>query len=183
MDRVVAIGDVLVADDVLAVAHGRAQPVMDEGVPERMIGARHVVKIAVDGDEGVYDVTTGFGAVTTTRVDAALSVEIQAALLRSHAAGVGDPLPVEMVRTILLLRARTLAQGHSGVRLIIVERLLGMLRLDLLPLVFDRGSVGPSGDLAPFAHLALPIIREGFLDEVGVTTPVAEVSADTSWSR
>jgi len=150
---------------------------MGDGVPDRMAGARRVVEAAVDGDVPVYGATTGFGALATTRVDASLSGEMQTALLRSHAAGVGDPLSAEMVRAMLLLRARTLAQGHSGVRPIIVERLLEMLRRDLLPVVPDRGSVGASGDLAPFAHLALPIIGEGFLTEGGVAAPAADVLA------
>ncbi len=177
MDRVVVTGDALAAADVLAVAHRRAEPVMGDDVPARMAGARRVVEAAVEGDEVVYGVTTGFGALATTRVEGALSGEMQTALLRSHAAGVGDPLPAEMVRAMLLLRARTLAQGHSGVRPMIVERLLEMLRLDLLPLVPDRGSVGASGDLAPFAHLALPLIGEGSFFKGGVVAPAADVLA------
>jgi len=177
MDTVVVTGDRLTAAEVLAVAHRRAEAVMGDGVPDRMAGARQVVEDAVAGDEVVYGVTTGFGALATTRVDVALAGEMQTALLRSHAAGVGDPLPAEMVRSMLLLRARTLAQGHSGVRPVIVERLLAMLRLDLLPVVPDRGSVGASGDLAPFAHLALPIIGEGFVSEAGAQAPAAEVLA------
>ena len=167
MERVVVTGDALSAREVLAVAHGSAEAVLGEGVAQRMSGAREIVKRAVAGDEVIYGVTTGFGALATTRVDPSLAAEMQTALLRSHAAGVGDPLPAEMVRAMLLLRARTLAQGHSGVRLVIVERLLDFLRLDLLPVVPDRGSVGASGDLAQFAHLALPIIGEGHLTDEG----------------
>jgi len=177
MERVIVTGDPLVAGDVVAVAHRRRIAVLGDGVPDRMAGARRVVQDAVDGDDVVYGVTTGFGALASTRVDGALSGEMQTALLRSHAAGVGDPLASEMIRAMLLLRARTLAQGHSGVRPIIVERLLEMLRLDLLPVVPDRGSVGASGDLAPFAHLALPIIGEGFLTDAGVAAPAAVVLA------
>lgn len=177
MDRVIVTGDPLSAGDVIAVAYGHSEAVMGDGVTERMAGALRVVADAVDGDRVVYGVTTGFGALATTRVDPSLSNEMQTALVRSHAAGVGDPLPAEMIRAMLLLRARTLAQGHSGVRPLIVERLLEMLRLDLLPVVPDRGSVGASGDLAPFAHLALPIIGEGFLTDGGIASPSAEVLA------
>jgi len=177
MDRVIVTGDPLNADDVVAVAHRRSEAVMGDAVVERMAGARRVVADAVEGDQVVYGVTTGFGALATTRVDPSLSHEMQTALVRSHAAGVGDPLPPEMIRAMLLLRARTLAQGYSGVRPLIVERLLEMLRLDLLPVVPDRGSVGASGDLAPFAHLALPLIGEGFLTDGGIASPSAEVLA------
>jgi histidine ammonia-lyase len=95
-------------------------------------------------------------------------------LLRSHAAGVGAPLGDEQVRAMLLLRARTLAQGHSGVRVEVVQRLLDLLRLDLLPVVPSQGSVGASGDLAPFAHLALPLIGEGEVNVAGTPQPAAE---------
>lgn len=177
MERIVLTGDPLSAGDVLAVAHRRAEVVMGTGVPDRMAPARRVVEDAVAADAVVYGVTTGFGALATTRVDRAMAAEMQQALVRSHASGVGDPLPPEMVRSMLLLRARTLAQGHSGVRPVIIERLLDFLRLDLLPVVPDRGSVGASGDLAPFAHLAQPVIGEGFLTDGGVAAPAADVLA------
>jgi len=177
MDRVVVTGDPLGAADVVAVAHRRATAVMGPDVGDRMAGARAVVAEAVESDRVVYGVTTGFGALATTRVDASLAAEMQGALVRSHAAGVGDPLPPEMVRAMLLLRARTLAQGHSGVRPLIVERLLTFLDLDLLPVVPSQGSVGASGDLAPFAHLAQPIIGEGFLSDAGVVGAAADVLA------
>ena len=129
---------------------------------------------AVSGDEVVYGITTGFGALSTTRVEPDEAAELQLNLLRSHAAGVGPPLPDELVRAMLALRARTLAQGYSGVRTEIVSRLIEMLDLDLLPVVPSQGSVGASGDLAPFAHLALPIVGEGFLKIDGQAVPAAE---------
>ena len=98
-------------------------------------------------------------------------------LLRSHAAGVGDPLPDEIVRAMLLLRARTLAQGYSGVRPVVVERLVEMLEAGLLPVVPSQGSVGASGDLAPFAHLALPLIGEGLIRSGGEVVPAARALA------
>jgi histidine ammonia-lyase len=177
MERIVLSGDPLAADDVVAVAHRRAMVEMGPGVSDRMAGARRVVEEAVRSDAVVYGVTTGFGALATTRVDPDMAAEMQAALIRSHAAGVGHMLPKEMVRAMLLLRARTLSQGHSGVRPVVVERLLDFLRLDLLPVVPDRGSVGASGDLAPFAHLALPVIGEGWLVEDDAADPASEVLA------
>jgi histidine ammonia-lyase len=177
MDRIVLTGDPLSLEEVISVAHRRATVDIGPDVPGRMEGARRVVEEAVDSDAVVYGVTTGFGALATTRVEREMAAEMQAALVRSHAAGVGHMLPNEMVRSMLLLRARTLSQGHSGVRPAVVERLLDLLRLDLLPVVPDRGSVGASGDLAPFAHLALPVIGEGWLIEDGEAHPADQVLA------
>jgi histidine ammonia-lyase len=139
-----------------------------------MAPARRIVEAAVASDEIVYGITTGFGALATTRVDPQEAAELQVNLLRSHAAGVGPSLPDELVRAMLTLRARTLSQGYSGVRTEIVERLIAMLDLDLLPVVPSQGSVGASGDLAPFAHLALPIIGEGLLKVDGQVMPAAD---------
>ncbi|HKZ19622.1 MAG TPA: histidine ammonia-lyase [Acidimicrobiia bacterium] len=161
--QVVVSGDPLTVEDVVAVARRQASVVLGSGVAARMEPARRVVEKALDSDAVVYGVTTGFGALASTRVDREEAADLQVNLLRSHAAGVGDPLPDEVVRAMLLLRARTLSQGHSGVRAVVAERLLDLLAADLLPLVPCLGSVGASGDLAPFAHLALPLIGEGRL--------------------
>jgi histidine ammonia-lyase len=123
--------------------------------------ARAVVDATVDSGEIVYGITTGFGALASTRIPPDEAEALQYNLIRSHASGVGPPLPDPLVRAILLLRARTLAQGHSGVRPAVVERLLDLLDRDILPVIPSQGSVGASGDLAPFAHMALPLIGEG----------------------
>ncbi len=175
---VIIDGGPLTVDQVVAVAHRRATVNLDPGVAERMAPARAVVDRAVASGDTVYGVTTGFGALASTRVDPDEAEQLQVRLLRSHAAGVGDPLADEVVRAMLLLRARTLAQGHSGVRPVIVERLVELLSRDLLPVVPSQGSVGASGDLAPFAHLALPLIGEGFLRHDGVVRPAAEALAE-----
>jgi histidine ammonia-lyase len=125
----------------------------------------------------VYGVTTGFGALANTRIDPAQAERLQISLLRSHAAGVGAPLADPVVRAMLLLRSRTLAQGYSGVRPVLVERYVDFLREDLLPVVPSRGSVGASGDLAPFAHLALPLIGEGQLKDGGICREAAAALA------
>jgi histidine ammonia-lyase len=127
--------------------------------------AREVVERAVAEDRIVYGVTTGFGALANTHIEPEQAERLQVSLLRSHAAGVGSPLSEPVVRAMLLLRARSLAQGYSGVRPVLVERYVEFLRDDLLPVVPSRGSVGASGDLAPFAHLALPLIGEGRLQQ------------------
>lgn len=125
--------------------------------------AADLVERVVANDEIVYGITTGFGALSTTRIPADRTSDLQYDLIRSHAAGVGDLMSPEIVRAMLLCRARTLAQGHSGVRPVVVRTLLALLEHDILPAVPAQGSVGASGDLAPFAHLALPLIGEGFV--------------------
>lgn len=109
----------------------------------------------------VYGVNTGFGDLSKVRIPADQMQVLQKRLVRSHAAGVGEPLPDRAVRGMLLLRANTLAQGHSGVRPELIDLLLEMLNRGVLPVVPSRGSVGASGDLAPLAHLALPVIGDG----------------------
>jgi histidine ammonia-lyase len=139
--------------------------------------ARALVEQAVQNDETVYGITTGFGALANTRIRPDQASEMQYDLLRSHAAGVGPYIEPEVVRAMLLCRARTLAQGYSGVRPEIVRFLLTLLDLDIIPAVPSQGSVGASGDLAPFAHLVLPIIGEGdvLIDDVAVPSgPVLE---------
>src|SRR4030042_416999 len=148
-DEVVLTGDALRAEDVVAVAERRAAVRLGPGVAARMAPARRLVEEAVRDGRVVYGVTTGFGALANTRIDPAQADEAQVALLRSHTSGVGPPLPDPLVRGVLLLRARTPAQGHSGVRVEIVERLLDFLRLDLLPVVPGQGAVGGAGGPGP----------------------------------
>src|SRR5688572_12136253 len=126
-----------------------------------MAAARQVIAELAAGSAPVYGVNTGFGDLANVRVSPEQLRLHQERLLLSHAAGMGEPLPDEAVRGMLLLRANTLARGHSGARPEVVEALLALLAADLLPVVPSRGSVGASGDLAPLAHLALPLIGRG----------------------
>ena len=160
---VVVDGSPLTVDEVVRVAFRQAKAVAGPNLDERMRPAADLVERVVSNDEIVYGITTGFGALSTTRVPADRASDLQYDLLRSHAAGVGDLMSPEIVRAMLLCRARTLAQGYSGVRPVVVRTLLALLEHDILPAVPAQGSVGASGDLAPFAHLALPLIGEGFV--------------------
>ena len=126
-----------------------------------MQAARDVVRRALSEDRVVYGVTTGFGRLSDTRIPTERIAELQVNLVRSHAAGVGEPLSAETVRAMILLRANALATGRSGVRPLIVDRLIGLLDSGVIPHVPRQGSVGASGDLAPLAHLALVLIGEG----------------------
>ncbi len=178
MRVLVMTGDALTVDDVVDVGYGRARVELGPSVDERMAASRGVVASAVEKGTVAYGVTTGFGALADTYIPADELSQLQFSLVRSHAAGVGDPLPPEVVRALLLLRARTLAAGISGVRVDLPRRFLELLARDLLPVVPSKGSVGASGDLAQLAHLALPLIGEGRLRAPGdpaAGRPAAEV--------
>src|SRR6266550_1509736 len=133
--------------------------------------SRDVIERLVAAGEVVYGVTTGFGDLATHYVAPADTERLQENLLMSHAAGVGAAFPREIVRAMLLLRANTLALGHSGCRPLIVDRLITFLELGLHPVVPEQGSVGASGDLAPLAHLALPLIGRGQVELHGRVVP------------
>jgi histidine ammonia-lyase len=154
-------GDDLRLEDVWAVAHEVAPAELTDKARARMSAAREVVERSADESHHVYGVNTGFGRFVSRSIPPELASELQLRLLRSHACGVGEPYPDEIVRAAMLLRANTLAKGYSGARVEVVELLLGCVRAGLLPYVPSRGSVGASGDLAPLAHLALPLVGEG----------------------
>lgn len=181
MRVLVMTGDALTVDDVVDVASGRARVQLGPDVGGRMAASRAAVTSAVEKGSVAYGVTTGFGALADTYIPADELSQLQVSLVRSHAAGVGQPLPPEVVRALLLLRARTLAAGISGVRVHLPQRFLELLARDLLPVVPSKGSVGASGDLAQLAHLALPLIGEGRLRAPGdppAGRPAAEVLAE-----
>ncbi|HEX6203563.1 MAG TPA: histidine ammonia-lyase, partial [Thermoanaerobaculia bacterium] len=160
---VVLDGQSLTLDDLARVARGAAGCELAPAARERVAAGRRVVERVIARGEAVYGLNTGFGDLASVRIPPDRLAALQERLLRSHAAGVGEPLPDAAVRAMLALRANTLARGHSGVRPEVVERLLDLLARDLLPVVPSRGSVGASGDLAPLAHLALPLIGRGRL--------------------
>jgi histidine ammonia-lyase len=181
MRTVIVNGDALTVQDVIDVGRGDARAELGPDVPYRMEASLAVVTNAIAGDAPVYGVNTGFGALADTRVGERDLKRLQGAIVVSHAAGTGEPLDDATVRAILLLRARTLAAGYSGVRSELPRRLLQLLDLGLLPVVPGKGSVGASGDLAQLAHLAEPLIGEGRLRCPGDGPdgrPAAEVLAE-----
>ena len=155
--RVVLTGADLTVADVEAVARQGAEAVLDPAAATRMRESRAVVEALVGEGAVVYGVTTGVGYLADRSIGREDAERLQENLLVSHAAGVGDPLPRDVVRAMLVLRANTLALGYSGARPAVAERLLDFLRLGIHPIVPAQGSVGASGDLAPLAHLALPL--------------------------
>jgi len=155
-------GDDLRIEDVWTVAFGRAGAALSDEARVKMRAARELVERAVHGTrEHTYGINTGFGRFVSRAIPEEQTRELQLRLLRSHACGVGDPYPAEIVRAAMLLRANALAKGTSGARIETVELLLQCLERGVVPYVPSRGSVGASGDLAPLAHLALPLVGEG----------------------
>jgi histidine ammonia-lyase len=155
-------GDDLTVDDVWAIAVDRGPATLAPQARAAMDAARNLVEEVAHGtEEHTYGINTGFGRFVSRAIPGELAEELQLRLLRSHACGVGEPYPDEIVRAAMLLRANTLAKGCSGARPATAELLLECLNRGVLPRVPSRGSVGASGDLAPLAHLALPLVGEG----------------------
>jgi histidine ammonia-lyase len=171
-------GDDLRVDDVWQVAVEGAHAELTDDARAKMRAAREVVEAAAHGvHEHTYGVNTGFGRFVSKSIPEELTEELQVRLLRSHACGVGDPYPEEVVRAAMLLRANTLAKGCSGACVETVELLVDCLNRNVLPHVPSQGSVGASGDLAPLAHLALPLIGEGEAWYEGERLPGAQALA------
>src|SRR5512141_474776 len=171
-------GDDLALADVWAIAVHARPVALADSARERMGAARELVDQAAHGSrEHTYGVNTGFGRFVSRSIPEELTEELQLRLLRSHACGVGEPYADEIVRAAMLLRANTLAKGNSGARIETVELLLECLNRGVLPVVPSRGSVGASGDLAPLAHLALPLVGEGEAFVAGERLPGYEALA------
>jgi histidine ammonia-lyase len=175
---VVLSGEDLTVEDVWAVAVQGGGAELGEGARERMRAARALVARAAEGEgEHTYGINTGFGRFVSKIIPPEQTAELQLRLLRSHACGVGEPYPPEVVRAAMLLRANTLARGYSGARVETVDLLLDCLDRGVVPYVPSRGSVGASGDLAPLAHLALPLVGEGQARVDGELLPGREALA------
>ena len=174
----IRLGEPLRTEDVVAVAVHGAEVAEAEGLTASMEPARRVVEDAVAAEKTVYGVTTGFGYLANVRISADEATELQRDIVLSHATGVGDPLPEDVVRAMLLLKARTFAFGVSGVRPLLVHRLIDMLNRRIHPVVPGQGSLGASGDLAPLAHLALSLIGEGDVSVDGRRNTASEALRD-----
>lgn len=160
-------------DDVVGVARDGADVELTDRAIERMETARAVVERLAEG-EPKYGISTGFGALATVSIPPEHRRDLQVALVRSHAAGMGEPVEDEVVRAMVFLRARTLALGHSGARPLVARAMIDLLNAGITPVVPEYGSLGASGDLAPLAHGALALLGEGEVHHDGRTRPAAE---------
>ncbi|HEY0277108.1 MAG TPA: histidine ammonia-lyase [Solirubrobacterales bacterium] len=148
-------------DEVVAVARGGDAVTVGPGAVAAMERGAEVVAGHVASEEPVYGVSTGFGALANTSIPPEKRALMQKSLVRSQAAGMGPEVETEVVRAMMLLRARSLSMGYSGVRPLVAEGIVGLLNASLTPVVPEYGSLGASGDLAPLAHAALPLLGEG----------------------
>lgn len=167
-------GEHLTIEQVVAIARTGEQVCLAKKAGERVAASRKKVEEVLEGQEKVYGITTGFGELADVCISPDQIQALQANLIRSHACGVGESLPEEAVRAMMLLRANSLAKGYSGVRLEVVEKLLDALNQGFHPVVPSQGSVGASGDLAPLAHVALALMGEGMARFGGMTMPARE---------
>lgn len=168
---VVLNGDPLTLLDVERVARAGARVELGPRGRERLVSGRAALDAAMATGEPLYGVNTGFGSLARVRIAADDLREVQRNLILSHAAGVGDPLPDDAVRAMLLLLCASLARGLSGVRPVVVERVLALSNAGFTPVVPERGSVGASGDLSPLAHAALVLLGEGEVQHRGQRMP------------
>jgi histidine ammonia-lyase len=165
--------------DLIAIAREDATVSLGDVARDAMAESAGIVERLAASDEPAYGISTGFGSLATTTIPAARREELQRALIRSHAAGMGPPVEREVVRAMMALRARTLAMGYSGARPELAETILSLLNAGITPVVPEHGSLGASGDLAPLAHCALALIGEGEVDDAeGHRRPAAEALAE-----
>jgi len=162
MNEILELGGALLSLDEISSVAINLRPVgISAGAYQRMTVSRAIVENLIAGGETAYGINTGFGKLSDVRIASDQLEALQRNLVRSHACGIGSPLPEDDVRAMLLLRANVLAKGLSGVRPLVLETLVAMLNHHIHPVIPSRGSVGASGDLAPLAHLALALIGEG----------------------
>jgi histidine ammonia-lyase len=176
-------GEQLTIEEVCAVAAGRAEAHLAESAIQQMERSRAVVDRLAAGDAPVYGVNTGVGLLADVRIAASDLDQLQRNVVRSHCAGVGDPLPRAEVRAMMLIRANVLAKGYSGIRPVVAQRLCDLLNHGVTPQVPSQGSVGASGDLAPLAHMAAVLIGEGEAEYQGAVYPGGEALSRAGLER
>ncbi len=174
LSAVVVDGKSLTIERVVAVARNHANVMLSDEALKRVEKCRKTVRKFVDEGKIVYGITTGFGPMISCVIPAEDAEVLQENLIRSHASGVGNPLPTEYVRAMMLVRANVLAMGHSGVRPEVLKLLIEMLNRKIHPVIPEIGSVGASGDLTQLAHMALTMMGEGFVEYRGKIVKAAE---------
>jgi len=155
---------------------------LSDDARSRIVRCREYLDRKMENTERpVYGVTTGFGSLCNISVGRDDLAQLQKNLVMSHACGTGERVPAEIVRLILLLKIQSLSYGHSGVQLATVERLIDLFNNDILPVIYQQGSLGASGDLAPLAHMSLPLLGLGEVEYKGQVRPAADILAEMGW--
>ncbi|MDX1911987.1 MAG: histidine ammonia-lyase [Saprospiraceae bacterium] len=173
----------LTLEKIQELLHHSTQLSLSEDAAARIRHCREYLEQKISGnDQLYYGINTGFGSLCNVRISAEDISQLQYNLVVSHAAGVGDLVSPSILRIMLLLKIQSLSYGHSGVRPELVQRLIDFYNADILPVVFELGSLGASGDLAPLAHLSLPVIGLGEVWQEGRRRPAAEVLREKGWA-
>src|SRR5690349_18744178 len=153
--------DHLTSEKAIAIASGSIKAVLNEQAIQKIKTSQQHVQQIVENNKTVYGINTGFGILANTKISEEDTRTLQHKILQSHSVGVGDPVPLNIAKLMLVTKVHSLAKGFSGVQLSTIERILWMINNDMIPVVPEKGSVGASGDLAPLAHLFLPLIGLG----------------------
>jgi len=171
---IVINGQNLTLDDFIKVARDKVAVAIDEKGTGNVLESRRIVEDHIKKKHVLYGINTGFGKLSDVRIKDDELSDLQRNLLHSHACGTGEVFSGDVVRGMMLLRINALIKGYSGIRLVTIEKLLELLNKDIVPVVYEQGSLGASGDLVPLAHMALPLINEGEVFYRGVRMPTAE---------
>ena len=161
MDKIVINGNDLTIEDVVKVARCHAEVEISKDAKDRIIASRKLVDKFVEEERVIYGITTGFGKFSEVHISKDMTKNLQKNLIMSHSCGVGELFDEDIVRAIILLRANSLSKGYSGARLETIETLVAMLNKGVTPCIPEKGSLGASGDLAPLAHMVLPMLGLG----------------------
>lgn len=182
MEHHLISADHLSIERVCEILDRRLPLALSDDSRQRIVHCREYLDRKMDNPERpIYGITTGFGSLCDISVDRDQLAQLQKNLVMSHACGTGERVPSDVVRLILLLKIQSLSYGHSGVQLATVERLIDFFNDDVLPVVYQQGSLGASGDLAPLAHMSLPLLGLGEVEYEGAVCPAAEVLARKGW--
>jgi histidine ammonia-lyase len=174
--------DKLTVSTAIAIANDRCKGILSDAALQKIKASRQYVQQIVENDTTVYGVNTGFGILSNTKISAADTSTLQHKILQSHSVGVGDPISVEVAKLMMITKVHALAQGYSGVQLQTLERIVWHIEHNVIPVVPEKGSVGASGDLAPLAHLFLPLIGLGQVIYQGVMYKAQDILSKFSLS-
>jgi len=167
--------DTLTVDKVIEIANGNLQAIINSKAQQKVNNCRKKVETIASSGKAVYGINTGFGPLCDVQITPEETSRLQVNLLITHAVGVGNPISKELSKIMMICKVHALCQGFSGIRLEVIERIIYFVENDLLPVVPEQGSVGASGDLAPLAHLFLPLFGEGEFWEDNQIIPAKEV--------
>lgn len=170
--------DHLTVGIALSIARNEIRGIINDATREKIRKSSKVVENIANGDDAVYGINTGFGPLCTTMISKEETKVLQKNILMSHAVGLGDPIPTEVAKLMLILKVHALSRGFSGVQEVTLDRIIWHIDNDLIPVVPSQGSVGASGDLAPLSHLFLPLIGLGEIHQEGKIVSAESTLAD-----